>query len=126
MGNLARDRDLTNFSERLRAALLRLDTIEIPSQSERGWLQAVAGLFGVSHAAVRKWLYGDSMPDMPHLAVIAKKCRVNVTWLATGEGDMEIVALSPDEKALVLRYRTTDARGNAILRTLAEARPCNS
>lgn len=115
------DRDLTEFTVRLRSALLRLDAEVGDDQHERGWLQRIAHEFHVSHTAVRKWLYGESMPDMKRLASIARRCRVNFNWLANGEGDMEIIALSPEEKALVLCYRTADFRGKRLLEAVAEA-----
>jgi transcriptional regulator with XRE-family HTH domain len=113
------DRDLLEFSARMEAALLRLD-VDVGDRNGRGWLQSIADTFHVSHTAVRKWLNAESMPDMKKMARIAKRCRVNVNWLANGEGDMEIVHLSTDERCVVLHFRAADQRGKHYILTTAE------
>ncbi len=42
----------------------------------------------VSETAIRKYLAGDSTPNLERLWLIAKAGGVSVCWLATGEGEM--------------------------------------
>jgi phage repressor protein C with HTH and peptisase S24 domain len=52
-----------------------------------GGNSALARLCGVSESVVRKWRAGESEPTLSNLVAIARAGRVNVEWLATGEGE---------------------------------------
>lgn len=44
---------------------------------------------GITESLLRKYLTGDSLPGLDRLIIIAEKGKVNIEWLATGEGPKE-------------------------------------
>ena len=76
-----RDRLLEEFSKRLQQAI---DESSFASL-EQGVLSAQ---IGVSRQALRKWLEGKALPSQTRLPAIADLLKVQLTWLATGEGSM--------------------------------------
>lgn len=67
---------------------------------EHGRQTALAKRFDVSQQAVKKWLSGESLPELEKLILLANWARVNVSWLAQGVGPKR--ANIVDTKALVL------------------------
>jgi len=50
----------------------------------------LAKKMGVSQGAARKWLEGESYPDLDKIADLALHLKINSDWLLTGRGDMDI------------------------------------
>ena len=46
---------------------------------------------GVSRQALRKWLEAKALPSQTRLPVIANLLKVDLAWLATGEGKMHSI-----------------------------------
>ncbi len=64
------------------------DILGIPPKGENR--QALMGkMFKVSQEAARKWLAGESMPQMEKSIEICKKANVTIEWLLTGRGIAE-------------------------------------
>ena len=63
------------FSERLHALI-----------AEQENASAVARAVGVAEGTIRKWKNGISSPNIRDTALLAKALKVNLLWLATGEG----------------------------------------
>ena len=74
-----------NFSVRLN---LSLDKEGFPPKN-RGRIQLLAELVGLTHRGASKWVNGESSPPAKKYPVLAKKLKVNEHWLRTGEGGME-------------------------------------
>lgn len=83
----------SNNQEKL-AFARRLDTAlrhaGIPPNRQR--LKRVATMFGVSREAARKWLAGETMPDMKRIPEIARELHVRAEWLLTEEPPMAVGA----------------------------------
>jgi transcriptional regulator with XRE-family HTH domain len=61
------------------------DILGIPPKGENR--QALLGkMFKVSQEAARKWLAGESMPQMAKSIEISKKAKVSIEWFLTGRG----------------------------------------
>ena len=71
-----KDERIGRFPERLR--------ILIPDRE----LRTFARKTGYSEGVLRKWLKGESFPDLDRLVRLADVAGVHVQWLATGEGQM--------------------------------------
>ena len=107
----AKDNERRNFSERLNKAYDSLDGAP-PAGRRASWLSRELarqeGRRVVSIESARKWLAGESMPDQPHMAMLARHARVNVDELHTGRasraGGATPSADSP-EPALEQRHR---------------------
>lgn len=56
----------------------------------RGRQTALAGKFGVSPNAARKWLLGEGMPELAKAIEIASAANVNILWLLQGVGPKRI------------------------------------
>lgn len=90
MTNAAKDRTRQEFSERFRKAL-----------EHRGYsssqVKRLAGIFGVSVSAIRKWLDGLAIPTTARMPSIASKLGVRRAWLQDGEEPMlpEVAGLAP-------------------------------
>jgi len=82
--NLERDLLLSAFSKRLQQAV---DESSFAKQ-EQGILSAQ---IGVSRQALRKWLEAKALPSQTRLPVIANLLKVDLAWLATGEGKMHSI-----------------------------------
>jgi len=74
----------TNFSDRLNTCL---DKEGFPPKN-RGRIQLLAEMVGLTHRGASKWVNGQSVPPAKKIASLAKKLNVNEHWLRTGEGDM--------------------------------------
>jgi len=75
-----------DFSRRLNEAL---DARGYPPKN-RGRQTALADAMDVSQGAARKWLEGESFPDLDKIVDLALKLKINSDWLLTGRGDMDI------------------------------------
>lgn len=85
------------FAERLEFAA-RLKGIE-----KWGMQSEIARLANVTHRAARKWLDGDSMPDMANGSVLANKLGVSFLWLMAEQGPMKPPEiLDPEGLALAI------------------------
>ncbi len=72
----------TAFATRIN---LVADILEIPPKGDNRQ-QLLGKMFGVSQEAARKWLAGESLPQMEKCIEIAKKSNVSIEWLLTGRG----------------------------------------
>jgi len=72
------------FSNRLNLAL---DAIGFAPKGKGRQVQLAKAL-GVSQKGAAKWLEGETIPSMEHLAELAKLCRVYSEWLLTARGSM--------------------------------------
>lgn len=73
------------FSDRLNICL---DKEGFPPKN-RGRIQLLAEMVGLTHRGASKWINGESTPPLKKFASLAKKLNVNENWLRTGEGQME-------------------------------------
>ncbi len=74
----------TGFSERLKICL---DKEGFPPIN-RGRIQLLAEMVGLTHRGAGKWVSGQSTPPAKKYESLAKKLNVNEKWLRTGEGFM--------------------------------------
>ena len=70
------------FSERLQKAL---DFLGIGGRGKFKWLSDATG---VSQQNVRKWLYGEALPEMRKIPELARRLGVRLEWLIGDSGDM--------------------------------------
>lgn len=84
----------TAFANRLK------EICEEEGLPDHGRQTALAKRFDVSQQAAKKWLSGESLPEMEKLILIANWARVNITWLVQGTGPKRTNVV--DTKALVL------------------------
>ena len=56
-----------------------------------GGASALARAIGRSDGAIRKWLRGDSEPNVSDLRAICRASGASVEWLVTGEGDSQLI-----------------------------------
>lgn len=73
-----------NFPDRLNICL---DKEGFPPKN-RGRIQLLAEMVGLTHRGASKWVNGQSVPPTKKFESLAKKLNVNELWLRTGEGDM--------------------------------------
>jgi len=64
----------------------------------KGSIRAFARRAGISERTLRKYLAGESEPTRPVLIRIATAGRVNIHWLATGDGPMRLLPRSGYER----------------------------
>lgn len=81
--------------------------------------EELAEALGVSAQAVSKWENDVSCPDIMTLPALAKKLKISVDELLTGETDCERVELMTEEKRrdfndLVLRIKMLSKDGNKL------------
>lgn len=74
----------SNFAKRLN---LSLDKAGVPPKN-KGRIQILAEMVGLTHRGASKWINGESTPPKKKFNLIAKKLNVNETWLRSGEGSM--------------------------------------
>lgn len=67
----------------------------------------VARLSGISEGAVRKYRDGLSEPNVSRLIELSKGLKVNLLWLATGEGEKQ--EQGADQTTQIATYRLHDA-----------------
>ena len=72
------------FSERLNIAL---DKEGFPPKN-RGRIQLLAEMVGLSHRGASKWVNGETRPPLKKYTTLAKKLNVREKWLRDGEGSM--------------------------------------
>lgn len=75
----------SHFSERLNLAL---DKEGFPLKN-RGRIQLLAEMVGLTHRGASKWVNGETCPPSKKYAVLAEKLNVREEWLRTGAGSME-------------------------------------
>jgi len=78
------------FAARLRQVL--------PAQ---GSASALARTIARSEGALRKWLRGESEPNVTDLRALSQATRTRIEWLVTGEGERQMPA-HPDPGSAVL------------------------
>ena len=83
-------REKAEFAERMN---LIANKLGIPPKGQNRQL-LFGKMFGVSQEAARKWLEGESIPQVTKCIEIAKKADVSFEWLMTGRGEM-ILAYQP-------------------------------
>lgn len=76
-----RDLLLTAFSKRLQQAVNESSF----AKQEQG---ALSAQLDVSRQALRKWLKGETLPSPTRLPTIADLLKIDLAWLATGQGEM--------------------------------------
>lgn len=74
----------TSFADRLNACL---DKEGFPPKN-RGRIQLLAEMVGLTHRGASKWVNGQSAPPAKKFPTLAQKLNVNEQWLRTGEGSM--------------------------------------
>lgn len=93
-----------SFAERMRVVA---DRLGIPPKGKNR--QASLGkLFNVSQEAARKWLSGESIPEMARCIEIAKRAEVSIEWLLTGRG-VEVYSNTPEAKVLLAMQHMDEA-----------------
>jgi hypothetical protein len=65
------------------------DDLKLPPK-QHGRQTAVAKRWGVSQAAARKWLEGESIPEMHKVIAISRDAQVSIEWLLTGRGSKRV------------------------------------
>lgn len=75
---------ISGFAERLNAAL---DKEGFPPK-QRGRIQRLAELMGLTHRGASKWLSGETCPPAKKIASIADKLNIREDWLCTGQDEM--------------------------------------
>jgi transcriptional regulator with XRE-family HTH domain len=73
-----------NFAFRLNMAL---DREGFPPKN-RGRIQLLAEMVGLTHRGASKWVNGESSPPAKKIKSLAKKLNVSEKWLEKGEGSM--------------------------------------
>jgi SOS-response transcriptional repressor LexA len=74
----------SSFAERLN---LSLDKEGFPPKN-RGRIQLLAEMVGLTHRGASKWINGESEPPAKKITSLAKKLNVSEKWLLVGEGSM--------------------------------------
>jgi SOS-response transcriptional repressor LexA len=82
----------SGFINRLNTAL---DKEGFPPKN-RGRIQLLADLMGLSHRGAGKWLDGETVPPAKKCPFLAEKLHVNAEWLRTGKGNMVRESASHD------------------------------
>lgn len=77
------------FHERLNLAL---DYQGFPPKN-RGRIQLLADMVGLTHRGASKWVNGESCPPAKKYADLAQKLNVNELWLKIGKGPMHDIEL---------------------------------
>ncbi len=104
-------------------------TLETPNDRLR-WARAKAGFQTPREAADRfAWPYGtyksheNGMRGLRRETAVkyAKAYKVNLTWLLTGQGSPQDEVLTPDEKALLEKYRMLDEQGQKAAHAVTDA-----
>lgn len=83
----------SGFNERLNKAL---DKEGFPPKN-KGRIQRLANMMGLSHRGAGKWLDGETTPPAKKIPFLAEKLDINFEWLSTGKGNMVREASSADK-----------------------------
>lgn len=109
------------FSQRLNKVC---DEANLPMRGRRAML---AQLTGVSGEAARKWLSGEAIPAMTHVAALATHFGSSAQWLLTGHDDANqdgLLTLTNEETQLILTLRRLPANDRAMaMRVIAAMMP---
>lgn len=109
------------FSQRLNKVC---DEASLPMRGRRAML---AQLTGVSGEAARKWLSGEAIPAMTHVAALATHFGSSAQWLLTGNEDASnngLLTLTNEETQLILMLRSLPANERAMaLRMISAMTP---
>jgi transcriptional regulator with XRE-family HTH domain len=116
-----------NFADRLNTAL---DKEHFPPKN-KGRIQRLAEMVGLTHKGAGKWINGESKPPAKKYGDLAKKLNVSAQWLKTGEGSMSEIndAISKNhQKAHIIDVPIYDlnsfmSQKKGILNTLQSALP---
>jgi SOS-response transcriptional repressor LexA len=73
------------FADRLNICL---DKEGFPPKN-RGRIQLLAEMVGLTHRGASKWINGEGSPPAKKFSSLAKKLNVSEQWLRTGEGTMQ-------------------------------------
>jgi transcriptional regulator with XRE-family HTH domain len=121
---------MTNYKQSLQfteASLQFADRLKSEADAYKN-ASALAREVGVVEGTVRKWTNGISQPKIGETVALARALRVNLLWLATGEGpkhpgepaapgqiDLKSLQLALEmvEQALETRRRVTDPENKA-------------
>lgn len=82
------------FADRLNICL---DKEGFPPKN-RGRIQLLAEMVGLTHRGASKWINGEGSPPAKKFSSLAKKLNVNEQWLRTGEGTMDDLEKSTDHQ----------------------------
>lgn len=106
------------FSQRLNKVC---DEASLPMRGRRIML---AQLTGVSGEAARKWLSGEAIPAMTHVAALASHFGSSAQWLLTGHDDASqdgLLTLTDEETRLILMLRSLPANERAMAMRMISA-----
>ena len=81
----------SGFADRLNICL---DKEGFPPKN-RGRIQLLAEMVGLTHRGASKWINNEASPPAKKFSSLAKKLNVNEEWLRTGEGAMQASNESP-------------------------------
>lgn len=96
MGN-DKEKKRGEFSRRLNRAL---DEAGVKDKGHGRQLE-VGKMVKVSAGAARKYLEGQGYPDFDKIVILAELLKVNVEWLAKGQGPMRVVTeIYPESSAI--------------------------
>jgi SOS-response transcriptional repressor LexA len=73
-----------DFADRLNLAM---DKEGFPPKN-KGRIQLLAEMVGLTHRGASKWVNGESRPPAGKYADLAKKLNIRLDWLKNGEGEM--------------------------------------
>lgn len=91
-----------------------------------GGVTKVANLTGYSQSVIRKWRSGQSDPTRKALVALARAGKVSISWLATGEGDLEgkePVPTQPPQPEFELDLENLEEVAAKVLAMLEKHRP---
>jgi transcriptional regulator with XRE-family HTH domain len=95
---------LGGFAERLREVIRAY-----------GSANAIARAIERSEGAVRKWLRGDSEPNVTDLRSLCEKTHTSIEWLVTGRGEREAIPLGVQETPPPYQNTTREPLDYALL-----------
>lgn len=108
------------FGERFHAAVLR--RYGFVSQTRLMREYALAGGGVLTAHAVRKWLFGESIPTQARLRVLASMLGVSLSYLRFGEGShVDVPPVESKDMELQRLYSLLSTRDRHIVLTLARA-----
>lgn len=100
------------FSARLNEVA---DDLKLPPK-QHGRQTHAARRWGVSQAAARKWLEGESIPEMQRVIAISRDGSVAVEWLLTGRGPKRVgAAAAPSAREPLALYSTAPSLQSELL-----------
>ncbi len=92
---VTKDEAKKGFAERLAQAYSTLAK-DFPEKGRPNWVRKRYN-DAISTEAARKWLEGESIPDMGHIAMICTDLGVAFDWLFSGHGEMLVADQRPVE-----------------------------